>query len=251
MLGGLTMVEHENTPSLRSTDPLLAALIDDRLTLTVHDADHLIELMSRAADLAVKYISGADHAGITVVFHGSDPLTIAPTDERVKEFDASQYRIDAGPCLRASRTDRTVAFDMAEMTLLWPELAAVSKLCGISRVLAAPVHRRRQSVGSLNMYTDEQTTAVISAVSPVLVMLLEHLDRGMDDYSDSVSALGRVTILRTALENRAVVENALGIITESTGCTRDEASDLLSHKAREQNTSLRAAADQVVADRSL
>ncbi|WP_338890146.1 ANTAR domain-containing protein [Rhodococcus sovatensis] len=245
------MVEHEKTPSLRSIDPVLAALIDDRLTLTIHDADHLIELMSRAADLAVEYISGADHAGITVVFQGSDPLTIAPTDERVKEFDASQYRIDAGPCLRATRTDRTVDIDMAEMTRLWPELAAVSRLCGISRVLAAPVHRHRQSVGSLNMYTDERTTAVISAVSPVLAILLEHLDRGMDDYSDSLAALERVNALRTALENRVVIENALGTITELAGCTRDEASDLLSRKARQENTTLRVAADRTIADRSL
>lgn len=241
----------ENVPSLRSSDPGLATLIEGRLDLPIHDADHLVELMSRVADLAVEYIDGADHAGITVVFEGSRPLTVAPTDQRVEDFDSGQYRLNQGPCLLASSTDRTVVIDLEEMAVRWPELAEVSRRCGISRVVASPVHRHRMSVGSLNLYTDGTTTVMLSATSPVLVMLLEHLDRGMDDYSDSLAAFQRVHALHSALEDRAVIDTAVGMIIESRRCTRDEALEYLDHMTRVENTSLRSAADKVVADRGV
>lgn len=248
------MVDHESPqgpPALRSSDPALADLIDARLTLQIHDADHLVELMNRVAELAVDHIAGADHAGMTVVLEGSDPFTIAPTDKRVKEFDRSQYDLDAGPCLLATRSDHVVEIDLPDMISRWPDLAAVSQECGISRVLAAPIHRHNEAVGSLNLYTDIDTAVIISSTSAVLAVLLVHLDRAMNDYCDNLAAARQVQVLRSALEDRTIIDNALGIITETRRCSHDEAVEILDAAARAENTGLRSIASRIVADRAL
>ncbi|MBY4275284.1 ANTAR domain-containing protein [Rhodococcus fascians] len=264
MLGGTLMDErkHENHgdrdrsgpedwASLRTTDPALADLIDSRLTLSVLDADHLVELMTRVAELAVEHIAGADHAGITVVLDTAAPLTVGPTDERVEVFDRSQYELGVGPCLLAAESNRFVDIDLPEMTRRWPDLAEVSKVCGISRVFAAPLHRYDESVGSLNLYTDSRTAVVVSATSPVLRALLERLDSGMDDYSDNLAAARHVEVLRFALEDRATIEFAVGIIVQSRGCSHEEALRIFDAMAGHDAEHRRSVAERIVADRGL
>ena len=246
------MVDHggnNHRSGLRSADPVLADLFDARLALSVLDADHLVELMTRVAELAVEYIAGADHAGITVVLDTSAPLTVGPTDERVEIFDRSQYELDVGPCLSATRSDRFVDVDLPEMTRLWPDLAEVSRKCGISRVFAAPLHRHNESVGSLNLYTDSRTTVVVSSTSPVLLALLEHLDTGMSDYSDTLAAARRAEVLRSALDDRASVDFAVGIIAQSRGCTQVDAARIFDSLAGHDPERRRSAARRIVADR--
>ncbi|MBM7241928.1 ANTAR domain-containing protein [Rhodococcus fascians] len=264
MLGGTSMVdrEHENNgdsthgdpddlSSLRSTDPALADLIDSRLSLSVLDADHLVELMTRVAELAVEHIAGADHAGITVVLDTAAPLTVGPTDERVEMFDRSQYELGVGPCLLAAESNRFVDIDLPEMTRRWPDLAEVSRACGISRVFAAPLHRYDESVGSLNLYTDSSTAVVVASTSPVLRTLLERLDSGMDDYSDNLAAARHVELLRSALEDRATIEFAGGIIVQSRGCSHDEAKRIFDAVAGHDADRRRSVAERIVADREL
>ncbi|MFI8567041.1 ANTAR domain-containing protein [Rhodococcus sp. NPDC078407] len=246
------MVDHEDgnhRSGLRATDPVLADLFDTRLALSMLDADHLVELMTRVAELAVEHIAGADHAGITVVLDTSAPLTVGPTDERVEVFDRSQYELDVGPCLLATRTDRFVDVDLREMSRLWPELAEVSRQCGISRVFAAPLHRHDESVGSLNLYTDSRTTVVVSSTSPALLALLEHLDSGMADYSDNLAAARQAEVLRSALEDRATVDFAVGIIAQSRGCTQQEAVHIFDTVAGHDTERRRSTARRIVADR--
>ncbi|MGA9874058.1 MAG: ANTAR domain-containing protein [Rhodococcus sp. (in: high G+C Gram-positive bacteria)] len=237
--------------SLRATDPDLADLIERRLSVSARDADHLIELMTRVADLATEHISGADQAGITVELDDDAPMTIAPTDHRVQRFDNSQYEHDNGPCLQATRTDRVIDIGIAEMRELWPDLAAVSEQCGIGRVLAAPLHRRSIAVGSLNLYTDAATVTSISADSPVLVVLLDHLDRALDVYSNYSAVAEHAHALRGALEGRTIIDNALGMISELEQCSFDAAVEILDRKARIENVPRRAAADSVVAHRTI
>ncbi len=240
-----------NAQPLKLTDPHLAAIIESRMRLPVSGADHIVELMTRASELAVEHITGADHAGITIAFDPDGPFTVAPTDDLVQQFDDAQYEMDSGPCLLASRTDKIVETNLSIMSQLWPDLAITAYRCGIDRVLAAPLHRRHVSVGSLNLYTDADATTSISPTSATLMDLLEHLDRGLDEYSDHMAASTAATAVHDAVDDRTVIEQAVGVIIGRLDCSHDAAVDALLDKAAAENVGVREAAERVLRDRAV
>lgn len=236
---------------LRTTDPVLASLIEEKLSLPVHTGDDMVELMTRAAALAVQHIMGADHAGITAAFDEVAPFTVAPTDDEVRRFDRTQYELGGGPCLLASKTDQIVDIDVTEMGKRWPDLAITAHETRIRCVVAAPLHRRRISIGSLNLYTDAGTAETPSSTSPVLMVLLEHLDRGLDDFGDHLTTTTLASQLQQSVETRMLVDSAVGMVMGLTHCSYDDAVDRLESKARTENVSRRVAATRILNDRSL
>lgn len=244
----------ENPPdklTLADIDPALAGVISQRLTVPMHGADHILELMTRAAELAVEHVIGADHAGITIAFDGETPFTIAPTDERVQQFDNAQYELNSGPCLLAARTDKPVNVDLTAISQLWPGLASAAHHSGIGRVAASPLHRRDVSVGSLNLYTDADAADAVSHDSAVLIELLRLLDRGLDKYSEYTAAAAAVRALHESVDLRANIDRAVGVISASTDCSYDTAFARLIAKADADRIDLREAAERVIRDRGI
>jgi hypothetical protein len=69
--------------------------------------------------------------------------------------------------------------------------------------------------------------------------------------SDRVAALTReVEGLRKAMESRAVIEQAKGIIMGSTGCDADAAFGVLSKQSQYTNRKLREVAEELVAQKA-
>lgn len=238
-------------PSLAATNPDLAARIDDTLTFPILGGDYVVELMSRATELAVAHIDGADHAGISIEFDGHAPFTIAPTGDRVTVFDHAQYEGNSGPCLTARRTDTVVRVDLRQMGRLWPDLSITAHQCCIDRVFAAPLHCRQHPIGSLNLYTDAATPATISPGSAVLALLLFHLDRCLADYSDHLEASDNARDLHQTVTDNAVYHQAIGVIAETLRCSRADAADALAATAQVDSAPLGDVAARIVRTRQL
>ena len=195
----------------------------------VHDAETLLDLMSRAAREAVDIIPDVDWAGVTAQFDEA-PMTTAHTDERVLFVDESQYDLDDGPCLAAMRTDTRIAMTIDEVIARWPELAAAADRAGVRSFLALPLHANLSSSGALNLYSGRR--AGLRDPDPdLLTVLAEYLGRGLSDYANTLPLHSQAAKIRLALADRVLLDHAIGIVMALDDVDPDRAWELVQDRA--------------------
>jgi len=125
----------------------------------------------------------------------------------------------------------------------WPDLARALAGAGYDGVWSQPLPTDGPVTGSLNLYVrdgggagarEAAATLVERAVVPVTnVWLYEEAVRTADN-------------LRLAMESRAVIEQAKGVLMTCLRITADTAFDILVRRSNETNTKLRDIAQSVV-----
>jgi GAF domain-containing protein len=127
----------------------------------------------------------------------------------------------------------------------WAEFAARAAERGCESVLSFPLPVQEQVSGALNVYarrshaTDDRTRELVSrfaayAVVPVSNMYLYQ------------SAVERAQHLRAALDSRAVIDQAKGILMERLKLTADQAFQVLAQASMQTNRKVRDVADAFV-----
>jgi GAF domain-containing protein len=182
-------------------------------------------VLATVADLAKRTIPGADDVSITLV--GAEGAhTAAFTGERAMTVDEWQYHQGHGPCLAAAAANITVTVpDMAGESR-WPDWTdrAIDARIHSSMSIGLPLH---DSVsGAFNVYATKphafDEDAVILAETfagyAAVAMANAHL-------YDSTAPLAEHT--RAAMDGRAVIEQAKGIIMAERRCTAEEAFAIL------------------------
>lgn len=204
-------------------------------TRTVQDA--LRELSA----VAVEYL-GAAMAGLTLNDAEARPKTVVYTDDMVPEIDEAQYQADRGPCLHAFRSGERVMIADTSIERRWPEFSATALRHGIQSTMSLPVIVGESSVGALNFYarrpdafaghSDEDTDLLARNAAIVAA----HYD--LAELADN---------LQRAMESRAKIEQAKGIIMATTGLDADEAFAALRDQSQRENRKLRDIATALVA----
>ncbi len=127
-----------------------------------------------AVDLAVQFVPGCDHAGISIV-DGSRTVTGASSDRVVRRGDALQNELDEGPCLDSVRTHDTVISQDLSRDPRWPRWSPmVISEFGVHSMLSLLLYTTKRSYGSLNLYGD-RTQAFDSESLAVAQALAAHL----------------------------------------------------------------------------
>lgn len=210
----------------------------------VRTEDELMELLSAAVHLSVRFVPHVDWCSVTTQLGGA-PLTAAYTDPRALAVDDGQYAFGDGPCLLAMRTQERVSLSATEVGRRWPGLAEAAESTGIGSCQAAPLSGDPIPRGSLNLYgpihrgMDEDT-------EDFLTVLEEFLDHGLADYAALRSADLQVAQLSTAMSSRAVIEQAKGILMAVHQIPATEAFAMLSTQSQERNIKLRDVAAKFV-----
>jgi GAF domain-containing protein len=177
--------------------------------------------LAKVADLAKRTISGADEVSITLVGAGG-ARTAAYTGERAATVDEWQYRQGHGPCLAAAAANITVTVPDVAGESRWPDWADWAIVAGVhsSMSIGLPVH---QSVsGAFNVYAtkphafDEDAVILAQTFGGYAAMAMAHAQ--MSD--GTVAPAGQAS---AAMDRRAVIEQAKGIIMAQRRCTADEA----------------------------
>ena len=211
------------------------------------DAVMLLDLMGRVSREAVRLLPGVGWAGITAQFDGL-PLTAAHTDLRVLIVDERQYADHDGPCLRAMRTNTTIAMTATEMDDVWPLLARAAREVGVRSVLALPLSANGRSVGALNLYSP--VDAVPTPDADFLTVLTEYAGRGLADFQNSEAQPSADEVLRRAVAESAGVERAVGLLMQMHGFDVGYARDVLLDQAQDWGRTLSDQAAHVVSDQS-
>jgi GAF domain-containing protein len=180
----------------------------------------LAAALAKVADLAKGTISGADEVSITLVGAGG-AHTAAYTGERAVTVDEWQYQQGHGPCLAAAAANITVTVpDMAGESR-WPDWADRAIDAGIHSCMSIGLPLHECVSGAVNVYAtkphafDDDAVLLAETFGGYAAVAMANAHR-----SDGTALPDRA---HTAMDSRAVIEQAKGIIMAERRCTADEA----------------------------
>ena len=211
---------------------------------TVTDEDDLLQLLQQFVEIAHQAIEGADSSGVTIDM-GGRTYTAVHTDDRTLEVDLKQYNAGEGPCLHAARTGTVVRTDAESAEQAWPEFAAAARAEGIRSFLAAPLFANEQAIGSFNLYG--RTSAAFDRIdADVLDLLTTAVSRAIADFARFQSANRVAETIAHALETRAPIEQAKGMLMALHQVDADTAFDMLRRESQAKNVKLHTVAAELV-----
>jgi hypothetical protein len=233
-------VRDESWPAV--LDEVTSAL--ETLTASLEVRPDLPGLLQLVCEQVIAVVPGVDEATVTLLTDGA-PSTAATTSEVAAELDRDQYAGGDGPCLRAARTGALVRVSMAEAADQWPRFAMDATTAGFGSFLSAPLMVDDGHAGAVNCYSasghgfaelDEKLLDLFTGVATALLRV----------YSRYLSAAASAGQLRMALESRAVIDQAKGILMAFRQVNADEAFALLVERSQRENRKLRDVATHVV-----
>ena len=185
----------------------------------------LAAALAKVADLAKGTISGADEVSITLVGAGG-AHTAAYTGERAVTVDEWQYQQGHGPCLAAAAANITVTVpDMAGESR-WPDWADRAIDAGVHSSMSIGLPLRESVSGAFNVYAtkphafDEDAVILAETFGGYAAVAMANAHR-----YDGTATLARHT--QAAMDSRAVIDQAKGIIMAERRCPADEAFAIL------------------------
>lgn len=194
------------------------------------------------------HIVHADAVSITVN-PDRGPKTVAATHEWAVTIDKNQYALDDGPCLEAARQRETLLVSRPEAFAKWPTFAADSAAYGVRAYLSAPLILSDELIGALNVYgmdehsfgrLDEALVRLLTTAASAVISNARRYLR-MRDIADN---------LRTAMDSRAEIEQAKGVLMAVHGITSEEAFQKLVTESQHSNTKVVTVARNLLASLS-
>jgi len=204
----------------------------------------LEETLLRVSELTVEAVPSADFVGITMLVEGRQ-RTAVYTDETSPEVDQAQYDSGEGPCLRAFEEQRSFAIDSTRADGPWPAFRAAAVAHGIGSTLSLPLVVDKEGVGAMNLYAhvegafsaqDEELGLMFASQAAIVLANAQ----AYWDARTLSEGLGE------AMKNRAVIEQAKGILMAAQHCGEQEAFDLLVRASQRENLKLRDIAMRLV-----
>lgn len=209
----------------------------EELAGVLADGQTLEEALQQLAESASRVIPDAENVSVTAI----DPdgaSTLAATDEKVLAVDADQYAAGDGPCLEAARTRRPVRATVADGREKWPEFAAAAERAGVRAYLSAPIVVADEMLGSLNLYSSEER-AFDPFDEALLRLFVTAASASITGFRRYERSRRLVEHLQRALESRAEIDQAKGVLMAAHGVDADEAFAQLVTESQQRNTKLR------------
>jgi GAF domain-containing protein len=203
--------------------------------------DPLEVMHQEVLELAADAVPGVDEASLTIISEGQ-PMTSIYIGDRALELDKVQYDEGDGPCLAALRHQGLELVDLADDER-WPRFCDVGRTLGIAATLSAPLIDGEGAKGALNLYSTTEFGPEAPEVASLFADQLGVAAVNAALYVRSAEVAGQ---LRAAMESRAVIEQAKGIIMQVLRCGPDEAFDTLRQQSQHENHKLREISRELV-----
>jgi len=215
----------------------------------VADARGVLELLAEVAEFAAQAIPGVDGAGVALIdpYEGRPTIqTGAATAEFVHDIDIVQYNeLNEGPCITSMQSRRATVSGSLGSDTRWPHFGGRVARMGVHSALSLPLMVGEEAIGAINSYAYSRDAfgehavrlgsqfAGPAAVSVYNAQLL-------------AAALERTERLQRALDSRAVIDQAIGIMRSRSGVGAQVAFDRLVRMSQAENAKLHLVAEQLV-----
>ena len=175
---------------------------------------------------------------------------VASTDKPGELLERRQEEVGCGPCVDALTYDTIIQSEDLAQDDRWPELLPDVPDAGVRAVLGVPVHLVGTVVASLDAYADRPYTW-----TPAEVRALEAYAGLIESLLASALQLQRrgelVRQLQHALDNRVMIERAVGMIMGRDGVDAVTAFNDLRREARNRGTKVVTLAEAILQGRPL
>jgi GAF domain-containing protein len=212
-----------------------------RISFAEHSLESVLHTVTR---LAGRVLPGHPVTSVTIL-RERGPATVASSGELALDLDLAQYRLGDGPCLSAASTGRPTEIPDTRGATEWPEFAALAAARGCDTVLSVPLPVQERLQGALNVYAD-YTTAPAGRTRELVTRFATYAVVPVSNMYLYESAVERAGHLQAALDSRAVIDQAKGILMERFKMTADQAFQALARISMENNTKVRDVAQLFV-----
>ncbi|MEU0077628.1 GAF and ANTAR domain-containing protein [Micromonospora tulbaghiae] len=233
---------HPTTNATEPTDPADAYAELGRIKLGEADLD---DVLQRLAELTKRVLPTPVEVSVTLV-RGGTAHTAAFTGDVARDLDERQYEQGHGPCLDASASGDVMSVPDLAAEDRWPDWAQRGAKAGVGSSVSIGLPIQEAVVGALNVYAltphafdDDDVLTVLQTFAAYAAVALANAH-----LYDSTATLARQ--MQEAMANRAVIEQAKGIIMGERRCTPDEAFRILSKVSQDSNRKVRDVARALV-----
>jgi len=206
----------------------------------------LTDVLTDVTRIAAQGIPGAEASSITLI-RDDKAFTVAHHGEMALAADELQYEHGYGPCIDAGRGGVLLRVDDMRTEQRWPDYVAhVVRTTQVRSSLSVPLPYQGSSIGALNNYsthpsafaTPESLGAGLEVAEVVAVAVAN---------ADAHAQLGeQARNMRLAMESRAVIEQAKGVLMAQRRVDAEQAFEILREASQRYNRKLREIAVGIV-----
>jgi GAF domain-containing protein len=205
----------------------------------------LSHVLEEVALLAQRMLPQTTDVSVTLL-KGSQAQTAAFTGALAIHLDERQYEKGFGPCLDAAVSGEKVKVAVDDTDSPYPDFCQIARRQGVTHSLSVGLPVTTPTVGGLNLYSatgrpfseEAERIAGTFASFAGVVLASAGLHRDLADLGEQ---------LELALQSRAVIDQAKGVIMAQNRCSGEEAFQILVRASQHRNVKLRVLAERVVA----
>ena len=244
------MLDEDRTTGPREYVRRLDEASDDlaQLAQVLTAEENVGRVMQRSVDQLVDSVPGADMASVTIL-HGEAGETVASSNERVWAIDSDQYATGDGPCLEASRSREVVRVGVEEALERWPEFTRSARAAGVASYLSCPLFIDDEFAGSLNLYS-QQPHGFSDFDVALLRLYITAASAAIANARRYTKARSLAEHLNKALDSRALIDQAIGVVMARRGIGAEQAFAELARESQNNNIKLRDLAGRIVENAS-
>ena len=199
----------------------------------------LEQVLTDVTRIAAQGIPGAEATSITLL-RDEKAFTVAHHGEMSLAADELQYEHGYGPCMDAGRGGVLLRVDDMRTEERWPDYVAhVVATTPVRSSLSVPLPYQGSSIGALNNYST-QPAAFASPESLRAGLEVAEVVAVAVANADAHHQLSEQTrMLRVAMESRAVIEQAKGVLMAQRRVDAEQAFEILREASQRYNRKLR------------
>jgi hypothetical protein len=222
---------------------LIQDLARDAADLMSVSSSGQMRSLNRLAELAVREVPGCCGAS-AILSRDRELVGLASTHPDLAELTDFQLRAGYGPIVEAMRERTPVACADTLSDTRWPEFAGEALYRGV-RSTVALVHEFPPMSVVLSLFS-VRPDAIKSEQVPLAETLAAFGGTVLANASAFGDAQREAVQLRNAVESRAVVDQAKGILMHALGCSATDALDRMRRVSQTQHVKVTDVAKQVV-----
>jgi GAF domain-containing protein len=230
------MADPRATSDPTSRETLLVRTLAE-LSDTLREDFDVVELLTLLVDRCVELLD-VSSAGLMLAAPDGALRLMASSSEAMQILELFELQSQEGPCLDCYRTgEPVVGHDLTSVHDRWPTFAPEARKAGYRSVGALPMRHRRSVIGALNLFhrdpagmkrIDIDAAQAFADVATTAILQRRAGYEGQVVYDQ----------LQRALNSRAVIEQAKGVVAERLGLDMEQSFLTLRNHARRHSTGL-------------
>jgi GAF domain-containing protein len=206
----------------------------------------LTEVLTDIVAIAARGIPGAEASSITLL-RADKAYTAAHFGEMALAADELQYAHGYGPCMDAGRGGVLLRIDDMATETRWPDYVThVRTASPVRSSLSVPLPYQGSAIGALNNYSTKpdafaspESLRAGTDVAEVIAVAVANADAHAQLFDQARN-------MRVAMESRAVIEQAKGVLMAQRHVDAEQAFEILRDASQRYNRKLRDIAAGIV-----